>query len=394
MPLTLERLIEARYIRQVALPNIGAAGQKKLSKGSVVIFGMGGLGCPCAQYLAGSGIGTMGLVDGDIVEETNIHRQTLHTEEYIGSYKTESAEKSLKRMNSKIEYIKHTVRVNSGNIMEIVKGYDVVVDATDNIQTRYIINSACVFYKIPLVSGAAIGVEGQLSVYNHDGGPCYRCINPEQPPNKRLLSCSEAGVLGPVTGVIGSMQAIEAIKILLGQQTMAGQILLYNAMSFMIKLAPLRRARVNCGTCGPGSTGSPITSENSIVGSCHPESPSAIFDRTNRVTWNEYIIISGQVRNQVLIDVREIDEYETVRVKESINIPLSILLSRIDEIKRLANNNSIYILCRRGVRSRKAVDVLSRYGIVSKDIVGGLVQFEELNIQEIPLEKNTGREFI
>lgn len=192
-------------------------GQLKLKSSSVLIVGAGGLGCPSGLYLTGAGVGRIGMVDYDEVEINNLHRQLLYTEHDLNTPKAEAARDALHRLNSKSEIIPYRLQLNSKNAMDIIKSYDIVLDATDNVVTRYLLNDSCVLSGKPLVSGSALQLEGQLTVYNYKGGPCYRCIFPSPPPPEAVTNCGDGGVIGAVTGVIGALQALEAIKIILGK---------------------------------------------------------------------------------------------------------------------------------------------------------------------------------
>ncbi|MCC6619911.1 MAG: molybdopterin-synthase adenylyltransferase MoeB [Deltaproteobacteria bacterium] len=212
--LTREQL--ARYARQTILPQIGEHGQARLLGARVLVVGAGGLGSPTALYLAAAGVGTLGIVDNDKADKSNLQRQILHDETTVGVSKVKSAEARLRALNSDVKVVTYDVRLDSSNVMDIFRGYDVVVDGTDNFPTRYLINDACVFLKIPNVHGSIYHFDGQVSVFNHDGGPCYRCLYPEPPPPELAPSCAEAGVIGAICGVVGSLQAVETIKVLLG----------------------------------------------------------------------------------------------------------------------------------------------------------------------------------
>ncbi|KAJ1948120.1 Molybdenum cofactor synthesis protein 3, partial [Linderina macrospora] len=201
-----------RYSRQLLIPEIGVHGQLQLQNAKVLIVGTGGLGSPCAMYLASMGIGTLGLIDHDVVDSSNLHRQIIHTEAARNVPKVVSAHNSLSRLNSSCKVSVYDILLDSANALDIMRGYDVVVDATDNAATRYLINDACVMLTIPLVSGSAVRLDGQLTVYNYNGGPCYRCLFPTPPPVETLSNCSETGVLGVVPGIIGCLQAMEAVK--------------------------------------------------------------------------------------------------------------------------------------------------------------------------------------
>lgn len=205
-----------RYSRQLLMKDIGVEGQKKLKAARVLIVGAGGLGSPAGLYLAGAGIGTIGLVDGDIVEESNLHRQVIHNERNIGKQKTLSAKETILAFNHHVKVLTFETRLTKQNAKEIIEGWDIVMDGSDNAATRYLINDICMILKIPLVSGSALQLEGQITVYGLRGGPCYRCMFPEPPPAHTVTNCSDGGVLGMVPGLIGNLQSIEIVKIILG----------------------------------------------------------------------------------------------------------------------------------------------------------------------------------
>lgn len=241
-PKRLTREQSARYARQTILPQIGEAGQTRLLNAKVLVVGAGGLGSPTALYLAAAGIGTLGIVDNDKADKSNLQRQILHDETTVGTSKVESARQRLKRLNSDIDIRTYDTRLDSTNVLEIFRGYDVVVDGTDNFPTRYLINDACVFLKIPNVHGSIFHFDGQVSVFNHAGGPCYRCLYPEPPPPELAPSCAEAGVIGAICGVVGSFQAVETIKVLLGfGDSLAGRILSIDLLHEHVRELKIRK---------------------------------------------------------------------------------------------------------------------------------------------------------
>lgn len=241
-PRRLTREQSARYARQTILPQIGEAGQTKLLNAKVLVVGAGGLGSPTALYLAAAGVGTLGIVDNDKADKSNLQRQILHDETTVGTSKVESAKQRLHKLNSDITIKTYDTRLDSSNVLDIFKGYDVVVDGTDNFPTRYLINDACVFLKIPNVHGSIYHFDGQVAVFNHDGGPCYRCLYPEPPPAELAPSCAEAGVIGAICGVIGSYQAVETLKVLLGfGDPLKGRILSVDLLHQNVRELKIRR---------------------------------------------------------------------------------------------------------------------------------------------------------
>lgn len=248
MSLNDERI--ERYSRQILLPQVGGKGQEKLLKAKVLIIGAGGLGSPVACYLARAGVGTLGIVDSDVVELNNLHRQIMYSSEDIGRKKAVVAQLHLQRVNPDVEVVPYVLRLNSENIMEVIKGYDIVVDGTDNFPTRYLINDACIFAGKTLVFGAFFRYEGQAMVIKPGEGPCLRCIFPSPPPPGLIPSCQEAGVLGALAGVIGLIQATETLKLILGiGEPIIGKLILFNALEMDLTKVNVRRDN-NCSVCG------------------------------------------------------------------------------------------------------------------------------------------------
>jgi molybdopterin/thiamine biosynthesis adenylyltransferase len=242
-----------RYSRQLLMKEIGIEGQKKLKAAKVLIVGAGGLGSPAGLYLAGAGVGTIGLVDGDIVEESNMHRQVIHTEKNIGKLKTASAKETILAFNHHINVHTYETRLTRENAKEIVEGWDIVMDGSDNAATRYLINDICMILKKPLVSGSALQLEGQITVYGLRGGPCYRCMFPEPPPAHTVVNCSDGGVLGMVPGLIGNMQSIEIVKIILGfsdNQILNRRMIFFDAATMRFRNVKLRDRNPGCAVCG------------------------------------------------------------------------------------------------------------------------------------------------
>jgi molybdopterin/thiamine biosynthesis adenylyltransferase/rhodanese-related sulfurtransferase len=254
LPPQLTEAQRDRYSRHILLPEVGEKGQETLLKGKVLLLGAGGLGCPAAMYLAAAGVGTLGLVDADMVDASNLQRQVLHATSRIGMPKVDSAEKFLTDLNPDVKIVKYQERVNSGNVDRIFKGWDVIVDGCDNFPTRYLVNDASLFHKIPVVHGSIFRFDGQVTTFMPWDGPCYRCLYPEPPPAHLAPSCAEAGVLGILPGVIGVLQATEAVKILLKKgDVLKGRLLQYDSMSMSFRTFKLRRDK-NCPVCGENPT--------------------------------------------------------------------------------------------------------------------------------------------
>jgi molybdopterin/thiamine biosynthesis adenylyltransferase len=240
-----------RYQRHLLLPEIGETGQIKLLDSKVLLLGAGGLGSPAALYLAAAGVGTLGIIDMDVVDESNLQRQILHNMDRVGDRKVDSAKKTLTALNPDVNVVTYDVRLGADNVLSIIDGYDVIVDGTDNFPTRYLVNDAALLKRIPVIHGSIFRFEGQATVFDPYNGPCYRCLIPEPPPAELAPSCSEAGVLGVLPGIIGSIQAIEAIKMLLGLgDPLVGRLLSYDALEQSFRTFKVRRDPA-CPACGP-----------------------------------------------------------------------------------------------------------------------------------------------
>lgn len=257
MEFTEEQL--KRYSRHIILPEVGGKGQKKISEAKVLIVGAGGLGCPVGYYLAAAGVGTLGIVDNDKVELSNLQRQIAHSVKTIDVYKADSAKQTFEALNPDVNVIAIKERLNSQNTLELFKDYDIIVDGTDNFPTRYLINDACVMLKKPLVSGAILRFEGQVTTILPGDGPCYRCLFEEPPPAGLVPSCQEAGVLGVLCGVIGSLQATEVLKLIIGKgQPLSGQLLIYDALGVNFRKVKIPKNK-ECPVCGKEPTITSLT---------------------------------------------------------------------------------------------------------------------------------------
>ncbi|GJS48542.1 adenylyltransferase and sulfurtransferase, partial [Tanacetum coccineum] len=332
----------------------------------------------------------LGMVDHDVVELNNLHRQIIHGEAYIGRSKVESAAAACRSINSTIEVVEHREALRTSNAMEIVSKYDIVIDATDNAPSRYLISDCCVLLGKPLVSGAALGLEGQLAVYNYKGGPCYRCLFPTPPPTTACQRCSDSGVLGVVPGVIGCLQALEAIKVasLVGEP-LSERMLLFDALSARIRIVKIRGRSSQCEACGENAT---LTQDNfkQFDYENFTQSPLSaaplklkLLTPDSRISSKEYNEVVKQGEPHVLIDVRPSHHYKIVSLPKSMNVPLASLEGRLPEISSALNSVKesvrdgsdarLYVVCRRGNDSQRAVDLLHKAGFTSaKDIVGGL----------------------
>lgn len=254
LPVQLTDAQRDRYSRHILLPEVGEKGQAKLLESKVLLLGAGGLGCPAGLYLAAAGVGTIGLVDADTVDASNLQRQVLHATSRIGMAKVDSAEIAIRDLNPDVKVVKFQERVNSGNVDRIFKGWDVIIDGCDNFPTRYLVNDASLFHKVPVVHGSIFRFDGQVTTFKPFEGPCYRCLYPEPPPAHLAPSCAEAGVLGILPGIIGTLQATEAVKLLLGKgEPLVGRLLQYDSMGMTFRTFKLRRNKA-CPACGENPT--------------------------------------------------------------------------------------------------------------------------------------------
>ncbi len=371
--LTQEEIL--RYSRHLLIPEVGLKGQRKLKAGSVLIVGTGGLGSPASLYLAAAGVGRIGLVDYDVVDETNLQRQIVHGTSTVGVPKVESAKQRLLDINPDITVETYNTILTSENAMEIVSKYDVIIDATDNFPTRYLLNDACVFLGKPLVYGAIFRFDGQAAVFYAEEGPCYRCLFPEPPPPHLVPTCAEGGVFGVLPGVIGAIQATEAIKLLLGiGETLVGRLLLYDALEMTFDLIKVPK-NPKCKVCGPEPEITELIDYEAFCGvpaHDHLEgSAGAQWDITPREL-AERLARGDKIR---LIDVREPHELEIVRFPGAENIPLSQLPERLHE---LDSTEEIVLICHRGSRSARALDLLTAAGFRKvKNLRGGLQAWAE-----------------
>ena len=375
---SLKKAQVERYSRQLLVPNFGISGQDALCKGSVLIVGAGGLGCPAALYLAGAGVGRVGIVDYDTVEVTNLHRQVLHPERNISRPKAVSACEYLQAMNSTCDSIPHVEKFSVENAVHLISQYDVVIDASDNAVTRYLINDACIVAGKPLVSGAALRWEGQLTTYNHNSGPCYRCLYPTPPPAAAITNCDAGGVLGPITGVIGSLQALEAIRILSKQPALyAGKMLTFDGQTGTFRTLKLRPKQADC-LCSSSVPQLPEQSYEVFCGaSATDKTPAcALLQADQRITPSAFKTLRSDA---LLIDVRPVNQYEICHIDDSVNIPFADLSSSIDCLLSQTGNNldhPIVTVCRRGNQSQHAVVLLRKYGFTNvRDIIGGMRQW-------------------
>lgn len=380
-----------RYGRQMILPELGKAGQMCLKSASVLIIGAGGLGCPCIAYLAGAGVGRLGIVDGDTIDLSNSHRQILHSPDLVGQLKVESARTFVNELNHNVSVEVYPFRLEASGAIQLFSRYDMILDCSDNQATRYLISDTCVVLGLPLVSGSALKTEGQMAVYNYRGGPCYRCLFPKPTPFSSTQTCAEAGILGPIVGVIGVLQALEAVKLILRaghiDHNTASNITGYqpNLTLFSPFSEPqwrsikLRRKKAGCLACGTDASISARTITNGsldyeafcgvLVHNFVPLLPEDRVDpRTLKVDLNKYRVI----------DVRDEVHFGIASLKESINVPMDA----IDEYRIDDSDLPVLVVCRQGYDSQVAVRSLrtTHPNLQIQDLLGGLQAFAAVDL--------------
>ena len=362
-----------RYSRHLILPEVGPDGQRKLKGGRVLCVGAGGLGSPAALYLAAAGIGTLGIIDFDAVDVSNLQRQILHGTPDVGRSKLQSARERLNALNPTVRIESYETALTSKNALEIFKDFDIVLDGTDNFSTRYLVNDACVILGKPNAYGSIFRFEGQASVFATKGGPCYRCLYPEPPPPGLVPSCAEGGVLGVLPGVIGTIQATEAIKLVLGAgDTLVGRLLLYDAWGMRFRELKLRRDPA-CPVCGDTPTIRELIDYDQFCGIAPAvAAPAAPADFETTVLDLKRSIDSG--KNPYILDVREPQEYQICRIPGSVLIPLGQVGARIAEIKAGSEGRPIVVQCKMGARSAKATQLLRQQGLErAQNLKGGII---------------------
>jgi sulfur-carrier protein adenylyltransferase/sulfurtransferase len=356
--LTREEL--ARYSRHLILPEVNVDGQRRIKAARVLCIGAGGLGSPAALYLAAAGIGTLGLVDADRVDASNLQRQILYGTTDVGKPKLEQARSRLRELNPGVEIVRHDARLTSANAIEMVAPYDLVIDGSDNFPTRYLSNDVCVLARKPNIYGSVFRFEGQASVFApHLGGPCYRCLFPEPPPPGAAPSCAEAGVLGVLPGIIGLIQATEALKLILGVgETLAGRLLHFDALKMRFREFNLRRDPA-CPVCGDApSIFAPIDYEQFCAGPADDDWFAAP-EGVPAISVHELKAKMDNKEALTLIDVREPYEYEIARIEGSRLVPLGELETHVSELPR---TGALVLQCHSGGRSEQATRLLQEAG--------------------------------
>lgn len=359
-----------RYSRHLIMPEVGVEGQRKLKAARVLCVGAGGLGAPASMYLAAAGIGTLGIVDFDVVDASNLHRQIIYGTPDVGKRKLEAARERIREMNAGVHVVTHELALTSKNALDVLKDYDVVLDGTDNFQTRYLVNDACVLLGKPNAYGSIFRFDGQASVFAVKGGPCYRCLYPEPPPPGLVPSCAEGGVLGVLPGVIGIIQATEAIKLVLGVgQPLVGRLLLYDALQMRFRELKLRRDP-ECPICGDHPSIHALIDYDQFCGVV-PASAQSVSSGIPEVTAEALKAQLDRGEDVYVLDVREPNEFQICRIQGSTLIPLGELASRTAELDR---DRDMIVHCKMGGRSAKAVALLQERGFTRvRNLTGGIL---------------------
>jgi molybdopterin/thiamine biosynthesis adenylyltransferase/rhodanese-related sulfurtransferase len=357
-----------RYSRHLIIPDVGMTGQKRLKNAKVLVVGAGGLGSPALLYLAAAGVGTLGIVDFDVVDESNLQRQIIHGVSDIGKPKAESARDSIQEINPYVEVILHEERLDSDNALDIFRPYDLIVDGTDNFATRYLVNDACVLLNKPYVWGSIYRFDGQASVFWAEYGPCYRCLYPEPPPPGMVPSCAEGGVLGVLCASIGSIQVNEAIKIIDGiGDPLVGRLMIYDALEMSYRSVKVRKDP-ECPVCGKNPTITELIDYEAFCGAVSEEAQEAVQGST--ITAKDLKNMMDNDENIFLVDVREPNEYEIVSIPGATLIPKGEFLSGA-ALEKLPQDKRIVLHCKSGARSAEALAVVKDAGFSDAVHVGG-----------------------
>lgn len=369
----------SRFSRHILLPEVGVLGQKKLRAARVLVIGTGGLGSPVTLYLAAAGVGTLGIVEFDAVDRTNLQRQILYADADVGRAKIDAATTRLQALYPDIKIEKNAMALNTENAAQIIRKYDLIIDGTDNFATRYLVNDTCVWEKKPNIYGSIFRFDGQASVFYAENGPCYRCLFPSPPPADQVPNCAEGGVLGVLPGLIGMIQATEAVKLILGiGESLIGRLLLFDALSLRFDDLKISK-NPDCPTCGTHPT--ILSPMQSIVNETCSVLPAQQEQKTGYVVHQIAAIDLQTLRQKkiphVLLDVRAAGEVAICQIQGSLNIPLQELASRH---KELSPDELIVVHCKTGGRSQKAVELLQGLGFSKlKNLSGGILKW----IQEI-----------
>jgi sulfur-carrier protein adenylyltransferase/sulfurtransferase len=357
-----------RYSRHLIIPDVAMDGQKRLKNAKVLCVGAGGLGSPALMYLAAAGVGTLGIIDFDVVDESNLQRQVIHGQSDVGRSKAESARDSVKEINPLVNVPLHQERLDSSNAMRIFADYDLIVDGTDNFATRYLVNDACVLLGKPYVWGSIYRFDGQASVFWADYGPCYRCLYPEPPPPGMVPSCAEGGVLGVLCASVGSIQVTEAIKVLTGVgDPLVGRLMIYDALEMTYRSVKVRKDP-ECPLCGKNPTITELIDYEAFCGAVSDEAQEAAVGST--ITATELKQMMDADEKFLLVDVREPAEWEIVRLPGAVLIPKGDVPSKLAE---LPQDRPVIAYCKTGIRSAEVLALLKNAGFAdAKHVQGGI----------------------
>jgi adenylyltransferase/sulfurtransferase len=373
----------ARYSRHLIMPEVGMEGQKRLKSASVLLIGAGGLGSPLGLYLAAAGVGRIGLVDFDVVDFSNLQRQILHGTPDVGRPKLQSAKDRLQAINPDVQLDLYETRLTAANALALVEPYDIVIDGTDNFPTRYLVNDVCVLRKKPNVYGSIFRFDGQASVFYPPQGPCYRCLYPEPPPPGEVPSCAEGGVLGILPGLIGCIQATEAVKLILSQGSpLIGRLLLYDALQMSFQEFKVRR-NPRCPMCGDHPTITQLIDYEQFCGVRGQEAPApAAAADLAEATVEELKARLDRHDNVFILDVRNPEEYQICHIPGSVLIPLPELPRRFSELDR---EREMVVHCKSGMRSAKAIQLLRQQGFQKlKNLKGGILAWADRIDRSLP----------
>ena len=368
-----------RYSRHLILPEVGMEGQQRLKAAKVLCVGTGGLGSPLALYLAAAGIGTLGVVDFDVVDSSNLQRQIIHSTKDVGRKKVDSAQEKLNALNPNLKVVKHDTMLTSANALEIFAQYDIIADGTDNFQTRYLVNDACVLLNKPNAYGSIFRFEGQASVFATEEGPCYRCLYPEPPPPGLVPSCAEGGVLGILPGLIGTIQATEVIKLILGKgEPLIGRLLLVDALTMRFRELKLRK-NPECPVCGDNPTVTQLIDYNQFCGIApEPAQAATVKNGIPQISVKELKarLDGKEARNDnfLLLDVREPYEFQIAQIGGKL-IPQNDVPNRLSELNP---EQEILVHCRSGARSQKIAEFLQANGFKKvSNVAGGILAWSD-----------------
>lgn len=361
-----------RYSRHLIIPDVGMDGQKRLKNAKVLCVGAGGLGSPALMYLAAAGVGTLGIVEFDVVDESNLQRQIIHGQSDVGRPKAESARDTVLNINPNVTVNIHEMRLDSSNVMELFAQYDLIVDGTDNFATRYLVNDACVLLGKPYVWGSIYRFDGQASVFWSEYGPCYRCLYPDPPPPGMVPSCAEGGVLGVLCASVGSIQVTEAIKLLTGiGEPLVGSLMVYDALEMSYRKLKVRKDP-NCAICGTNPTVTALIDYEAFCGTISQAAADAAIDSTITATQLKSLLDQRErgERDFLLVDVREPSEYDIVNIPGAVLIPKGEFLNG-DAITRMPTDKPVILHCKLGGRSAEVLAVLKGAGFADATHLGG-----------------------